>query len=101
MKKALMMGVALTMMSMPAFAKEDSAMHTDEMAKMKTEMAMKKMDTNGDGMISKAEHDSFGNKMFTDADSNKDGSLSSDEVMAAKKKEIDEMKAMKPEMGNK
>ena len=44
---------------------------------------MAKMDTNKDGMVSKAEHAAAADAMFTAADTNKDGMLSADEMKKA------------------
>lgn len=87
MKKVMMMAAAAMCIAAPAFAAVDA---TD--AKPMTEYMMKKMDTNGDGMVSKAEHDAFAAKMFSDADTNKDGNVSMQEMMDAKTKEIADMK---------
>ncbi len=50
------------------------------------------MDANKDGAVSKAEHTSFGDKMFMDADTSKDGNLTKEELLAAKKSEKEKMK---------
>ena len=44
---------------------------------------MDKMDTNKDGMVSKAEHAAAADAMFTAADTNKDGNMSADEMKKA------------------
>ena len=44
---------------------------------------MAKMDTNKDGMVSKAEHAAAADAMFTATDANKDGMVSADEMKAA------------------
>lgn len=87
-----------TAIAMPAFANMDHGDKSDMMEKHVSHM-FKKIDTNGDGKISKAEHDAWANKMFTDADTNKDGYVTKDEMMAMKKKEWEEHKAMHPGMG--
>lgn len=43
---------------------------------------MKMMDTDGNGMVSKAEHDAYGAQHFEMMDTNKDGSLSTAEFKA-------------------
>lgn len=46
---------------------------------------IKKMDTNGDGQISAAEHEAGARKMFMMMDSNKDGSVTAAEMDASHK----------------
>jgi len=41
-----------------------------------------KMDTNGDGMLSAAEHDAGAKKMFSEMDTDGNGSLSREEMAA-------------------
>jgi hypothetical protein len=82
MKKSLLMAGIACMISMPAMA--GGAGKADEW--------FKKMDTNADGMINKAEHDAFGEKMFKDADTDQDGSISKDEMKNIKMKEHAEVK---------
>lgn len=60
------------------------------MMSKKVEFMFSKVDTNGDHYIDKAEHDKATSMMFSDADTDKNGSLSLDEVKAAKMKEHDE-----------
>jgi len=43
---------------------------------------MKMMDTDGNGQVSKAEHDAYGTQHFEMMDTNKDGSLSTAEFKA-------------------
>ncbi len=95
MKKALMMAVAATMFAMPAMANDKDMTPAEKEAKMekKADMWFDKIDSNGDGKISKEEHDAFGDSMFTKADANSDGNISKEEMMAAKKKEHEEMKS--------
>ncbi len=52
-------------------------------------------DTDGNGMISKAEADAMHEKKFKECDTNGDGSVSKDEKKAAMRKEWDEVKSMK------
>lgn len=66
--------------AMPAMANMDKNMHGKS-----ADSWFNKMDTNGDGMISKAEHDAFGDRMFNEADTNNDGVISRQEMAAAKK----------------
>lgn len=75
----------------PALANSE---HMDAKAKF----YFTKMDTDGNGSVSKAEHASFAQTMFDDADTNKDGALSLDELTAYKKKEKSDMKDEKGNM---
>ena len=88
-KMTAMAAMAMMCMSMPAMAAMDK--NTPEKMKMKTDYWFNKMDTDHDGKISKEEHDAFGEDMFKKADANGDGSISKEEMMAAKKKEKEEM----------
>jgi len=47
-----------------------------------TDKHFKAMDTNGDGMISRAEHAAGAKKMFTECDANKDGVVTAAEMEA-------------------
>jgi hypothetical protein len=96
MKKLLPLISLLALCATPAFADMDGK---DTMSsgmdhhKMMEDAMFKKMDTNGDGYISKSEHDAVMDKMFHDADTNGDGKISKEEVMAYKMKEKQEMKS--------
>jgi Ca2+-binding EF-hand superfamily protein len=46
-------------------------------------MMFKEMDTNGDGVISRAEFDAFYNRRFKQLDANGDGMITADEMRAA------------------
>jgi Ca2+-binding EF-hand superfamily protein len=89
MKKLLMISVLAMSIAVPAAMAKDM--------EAKADMMFSKIDTNGDGMISKDEHKSFGDKMFTDTDTNSDGNISMDEMKAMKMKEHAEMKKEMPE----
>lgn len=88
-KKLALMCMAVTMAAAPALA-NDKMTITE-----KVEMFMGKMDTNKDGVVSKAECDAFGAAMFSETDLNSDGKLSKDEMILHKVKEMDEMKDKK------
>ena len=66
--------VTATEMDARHAAKGDKAM------KMSSTDKIGKMDTDGDGKLSAAEHDAGAAKMFTDMDGDKDGSLSKAEM---------------------
>lgn len=93
MKKTTMALAAMMMCTaMPAMANHDM----EKKLEWKTTYYMNQIDTNKDGSISKAEHESFGSKMFTDADDNGNGMISKSELMAEKKSEWEKMKAAMP-----
>jgi Ca2+-binding EF-hand superfamily protein len=80
---------------MHAALSKDSKMPTNAGGEMSAKAAyfFKKIDVNGDGKITREEHQAFTNKMFAAADTNNDGALSMDEVKAATIKEADDMRA--------
>ncbi|MBY0407274.1 MAG: hypothetical protein K2Q01_06240 [Rickettsiales bacterium] len=80
--KMISLAAMLAMMAAPVFAADDA------IVKMMVDEKMSKMDSNGDGMISMAEHQDGMNMMFNEADANGDKSLSRDEMMAHKNKEM-------------
>ena len=69
--------------AMPAFA---VSLNTDNSAQ-RAQFYMTKIDTDKDGKISKTEHTAFADKMFSNADTNSDGSISLDELTTAKRNE--------------
>jgi hypothetical protein len=95
MKKFIPVLAVLSMCAaMPALANSNKTMHgKDYSDSARTDHWFKKIDTNGDGMISKSEHDSFGDRMFNEADTNNDGAISRDEMMAMKQKEHNEYRS--------
>lgn len=93
MKKALMMAaVAAFALSAPVMANESNK---DTTLQIKVDKKFSETDTNGDGMISKNEHEEKGGEKFSDADTNSDGSLSKAEVTAHMRKEWSEKKETK------
>lgn len=85
MKKTLLAAAAVAVsLSAPAFANEA------DMSK-KIDHKFSKMDANGDGKITAAEHDAGAKKMFMDADANKDGAVTKEEMSAMMKKEHEKM----------
>ena len=58
----------------------------EHMDKMSSADMIKEMDTDGDGKLSASEHDASAASMFAAMDGNKDGSVSKDEMNAAKAK---------------
>lgn len=85
MKKILVLAGVLAVSAAPAFA------NTKDM-EGKAQHWFQKMDTDGNGSISKAEHDAFGNQMFTKADANKDNMISMQEFTEHKRMEKENMK---------
>jgi len=61
----------------------------------KTDSFFQKMDSDGNGTITKAESDAFGNKMFKEADANSDGKISKEEFREHKKQEHAKWKGSK------
>jgi len=57
----------------------DENMHGQNHGQM-DEMTFKKLDTNGDGVISKAEYNAFNARHFKELDTNKDGKLTLEEL---------------------
>lgn len=91
MKKIVtLMSMTALCLSAPAFANDmDDKDHLEK----KVKFCLQKADTNGDGMISRAEHDTVSAQMFTQSDTDNNGSISLDELRVAKKKEKQEMKS--------
>ena len=90
-KTMILASVLAVAIATPALANE---VKTDEKAKH----YFQKMDTDGNGIVSKAESDSFGQKMFDETDTNNDNALSLDELKAQKLKERSEWKEEKSAM---
>jgi len=82
MKKFLISAAIVSLVSVPAFA--NTADKSDAEIRAKVQEHIKTIDTNADGSISKAEHDAASDRMFSEADTNKDGQLSLDEMVAKK-----------------
>ena len=90
MKKIILAALALSLgAAAPAYANMNHAKD----GKAMEDAWFKKLDTNGDGVITKEEHDDFANKMFLDADTNGDGKITKDEMHAFKMKEHAKMKS--------
>lgn len=77
---------ALTALSILAWMPTAASANEKHM-ESKVDYYLSKMDTDGNKSVSKTEHDAFGQKMFTEADANKDNMLSRDELLAHKKEE--------------
>lgn len=75
---------ALALVAAPAFANEQKA-------EMKVNKYLPMMDTDNDGRVSMSEHEAFGRKKFSEADTNKDNMLSKQEMIAIKSKEMKDM----------
>ncbi len=93
MKKTLAVIGILGMCSATSAFAMDNMMDMDHM-KMMVDKHMKMMDTNGDGMISKEEHEEGAEKMFKMADTNNDGMVSKQEMMDMKMKEMKDIGMM-------
>lgn len=90
MKKTLL---ALSVMTLCTSAAIIPAFANEAKLDKKVDFYLNKMDADKDGAVSEDEHEEFAEKMFEDADTNDDDVLSRDELIACKKKEMDEMKA--------
>ncbi len=66
-----------------------------KMCKKHGKMMFKKMDTDGDGYITKAEHEAFTAEKFTKMDANGDGKLTKEEIKAHYKEMRSKMKERK------
>lgn len=86
MKKIMMLTGALMMASTGAAFANEEKMET------KAKWYFDKMDSNNDGMVSKAEQTAFGNQMFDKSDTNNDNMISLQETIAHKKQEKEEFK---------
>lgn len=62
-------------------------------------MMFKKIDTNGDGVITKDEHQAFSDKMFSKMDTNGDGSVTKEEGKEAREKMREKFKNFRKEHG--
>lgn len=80
MKKAAIASLALVMFATPVLAEEGGPRGHRGPG---PDHFIKELDTDGDGKISRAEFAAKGDKMFAEADANKDGFLTKDEMKAA------------------
>ena len=94
MNKLLLGAIAISALSIGANAalaeKNGDGMHDEHKGKM-----MERIDTNGDGMISKAEFMAKHEEKFTKMDVNNDGLLSMEEMKEAKAEMKEKWKEMK------
>lgn len=82
MKKLLAIGLlSLGLITAPSLA---NAEHGPDHGKGKKGSFFEKIDTNGDGVISKAEHDAHSAERFKKMDRNGDGQITKDEIEAGK-----------------
>lgn len=86
-KTAILLGALAIGAAMPAFA------HDETTGEGLTRYYFYKMDTDTNGYISRPEHESFAAGMFTRADTNRDGFLTYNEILAHKKSEWDDYKS--------
>lgn len=90
MKKFMFMACAAVMMSTPALADYDGK-HEKKMEK-KVQYYFDKLDANGDGVITRSEHNDFATKMFEETDADNSDTLTVAELKDQKKEEWKEMK---------
>ncbi len=86
MRKAILMAAVASFIAMPAMANDPAKWDK------KIDEKFMKIDTDKNGMISEAEHESAMATMFDEADTNNDGSVSKEEMKAHKMKEKEEWK---------
>ena len=82
MKKLLMTAVMAGCLALPAWAAEDA----EDMDKVRamTDRMFTMIDADGNGMVSKGEHEDFAEKMFEEADANDDGDVTKQEMVEHK-----------------
>ncbi len=87
MKKALLLTSFLTLAATSVMAEQPGS--TDEGPKVRkmVEYNFVKIDTNGDGVVTKDEATAYAAKMFDEADTNHDGKLTQDEMFDQKMRE--------------
>ena len=93
MKKMLTLACLLSaFVAMPVLAHDmDDASSHDGYGSVMADHMIHKMDTNGDGKISRAEHAAAAAKMFDEADTNHDGYLTKQEIIAYQMKHRKDM----------
>ena len=77
----ILVACSLALCTLPAFAGGDHHKGEDH---------FKMMDTDGDGRVSRAEHQAAAKKMFTECDANHDGVVTADEMESAKMAKMDD-----------
>jgi len=93
MYKYLAVAAVMATISSPALANDGQNM--DDKAMKKAEECLKEADTNKDNILSKEEFTAYTDRMFTEADTDSNGSLLKTEIVAQKKKEIEKWHAAK------
>ena len=94
--KLAITAIALAAICSTAMAHEmpgkDPRANKTAMIEAKTKYMFSKADADGNGVVTKMEHDAFANTMFRNADKNNDGVITYKEMKAAKVAEMNEMK---------
>ena len=86
-KHSMIMAIALMLPAMVAFAEPaESGGDRREMMKQKIQERLKEVDTNSDGIISKAEFMAKAEERFSKMDANGDGNITEDERSAMRDK---------------
>jgi hypothetical protein len=99
-KKEIPMKSRIAILTLAAVLAATPVLANEANVEAKAQHYLNKIDTNKDSQISKAEHDAFGDSMFSEADTNKDNQISLSELTAAKKKEKEEMKEVTNDASN-
>lgn len=95
MKKYLILAVFLV----SAAAQQAQADEGKDM-EAKTRYFLRKIDSDGDGFLTREEHRAFAERMFQETDANNDGRLTLQELTAQKNREYEEMKQSMPKTGS-
>ncbi len=85
--------------ALPALAEGDMKGDMGEKHRMHMQEKFAKIDTDGNGSISKAEHADFAAKRFAEADANSDGELTKDEMAAVWKRKMEKFHGQHGEHG--
>ena len=87
MKKALIFTTFLAIAASSAVAEQPGSPDDGPRTRKMVEYNFVKMDTNGDGFVTKDEVVAYAQKMFDEADTNHDGKLTQDEMFDQKMRE--------------
>jgi Ca2+-binding EF-hand superfamily protein len=92
MKKLVLLSALLLGLSTAVVASDHEKSGNHGEKPRQKEGMFKKMDADGDGVVTKAEADAYHNKKFAEKDVNKDGKITKEELEAYKEKKREERK---------